>query len=73
MSNPVRESAKTEKGDESSPIQAVRELEWAGIQLGAVKCGQVHTLRNEAKSQLQENIKTSSLGLVKGSHTKIHS
>lgn len=73
MSNPVRESAKTEKGDESSPLQAVMGSEWAGIQLGAVKCGQARMLRNAARSQLQENIKTSSLGLVKGSPTKIHS
>ena len=49
MSNPVRESAKTEKGDESSPMQAVMESEWAGVRLGAIKCGQVHTLRNEAE------------------------
>lgn len=72
MQKSIRESARTENKAESSPRKAVMELAWAGMKArSCLKCGQMCSLRCEAKARLQENTNPRSVRVLNGSHIKV--
>lgn len=70
---PARQSARTENWA-VFPCGRCNGVRVGGNKVrSTVKCEQVHILKYEARAQLQENTKMRSAGLVRGSHTKVHS